>query len=100
MKKCVNGVILPMSEEEITELEQQNKQLEINYWQSIDYSEAVDNEIRKRYSVSEEFAILRQRDSKPEDYSVYYAYCEECKAYIKKMIAENNQTPDNVEVTK
>ena len=99
MKKCVNGVILPMSEEEITELEQQNKQPEINYWQSIDYNEAVDNEIRKRYSVSEEFAILRQRDSKPEEYAEYYAYCEECKAYIKKMIAENNQTPDSGEVT-
>ena len=100
MKKSVNGVILPMSEEEITELEQQNKQLEINYWQSIDYSEAVDNEIRKRYSVSEEFAILRQRDSKPEEYSVYYAYCEECKAYVKKMIAESNsETPDSVEGT-
>ena len=100
MKKCVNGVILPMSEEEITELEQQNKQLEINYWQSIDYSEAVDNEIRKRYSVSEEFAILRQKEEKPEEYSEYYAYCEECKAYVKKMIAENNQTPDSAEVIK
>lgn len=100
MNKCVNGVILPMSDEEITELEQQNRQLEINYWKSIDYGEAVDNEIRKRYSVSEEFAILRQRDSKQEEYSAYYAYCEECKAYIKKMIAESNsETPDSGEVT-
>lgn len=102
MKKCVNGVILPMSEEEITELEQQNKQLEINYWQSIDYGESVDNQIRKRYSVSEEFAILRQKEEKPEEYSEYYAYCEECKAYAKKMIAESNssaETPDSGEVT-
>lgn len=68
--------------------------------QSIDYGEAVDNEIRKRYSASEEFAILRQRDSKPEEYAEYYAYCEECKAYVKKMIAESNsETPDSGEVT-
>ena len=53
------------------------------YWQTVDYGEAVENEIRKKYSVSAEFAILRQRDEKPEEYATYYAYCEECKAYVK-----------------
>ena len=99
MNECINGVIMPMSAEEITKFEKEQSKFEREYWQSIDYDEAVNNEIRKRYSASEEFAILRQRDSKPEEYSVYYAYCEECKAYVKKMIAENNQTPDSVEVT-
>ena len=43
----------------------------------INYNEAVDNEVRKRYSISQEFAILRQKDEKPEEYDDYYAYCEE-----------------------
>lgn len=71
--------------------------------EQIDYGEAVDGKIRERYSISEEFAILRQKEEKPEEYSAYYAYCEECKAKIKTMIAESNseaETPDNVEVIK
>lgn len=77
-----------------------SKKAEQEYLQSIDYDEAVNNEIRKRYSVSDEFAILRQRDSKQEEYLAYYAYCEECKAYVKKTIAESNsETPDSGEVT-
>ena len=99
MKIYKNGTYREMTPEEIVETAKQQSKFEHEYWISIDYAEAVDNEIRKRYSASEEFAILRQRDSKPEEYAEYYAYCEECKAYIKKMIAENNQTPDSVEGT-
>lgn len=54
------------------------------YWLTIPYDDAVDAEIRKRYTVSQEFAILRQRDEKPEEYAAYYAYCEECKVYVKE----------------
>lgn len=42
--------------------------------------------IRKRYTVNQEFAILRQRDTKPEEWEAYNAYCEECKAEAKKEI--------------
>lgn len=56
---------------------------EHEYWQNIPYDEAVDAEIRKRYSVSQEFAILRQKDEKPDEYAAYFAYCEECKAFAK-----------------
>ena len=94
MNKCINGVIVPMSEEEILEMQKEQTKGEKEYWQSINYAEAVNNEIRKRYSVSDEFAIIRQRDSKPEEYSAYYDCCEECKAYVKKMIAESNSTSE------
>jgi hypothetical protein len=57
---------------------------ERKYWQSIPYDEAVDAEIRKRYSISQEFAVLRQADTKPEEYAAYFAYCEECKTYVKQ----------------
>lgn len=48
-----------------------------------DYIALVDNKIRKRYSISSELAILRQRDSKPEEFAEYDAYVEECKATAK-----------------
>lgn len=50
----------------------------------VNYGEAVNNAIRERYSVSQEFAILRQKDEKPEEYAEYYAYCEECKEKVKQ----------------
>ena len=47
------------------------------------YDEAVNAEIRKRYTGSQEFAILRQKDEKPQEYQEYYKYCEDCKEYVK-----------------
>ena len=73
-----------MTEEEVAELDN----VELEYWKNVDYEEAVDNEIRKKYSASAEFAILRQKEEKPDEYASYYAYCEECKAYVKGMIKE------------
>ena len=73
-----------MTAEEIAELNAQAEQAEREYWANVSYDEAVDNEIRKQYSVSQEFAILRQKDEKPAEYEAYYAYCEECKDYVKK----------------
>ena len=44
------------------------------------YEERVEQLIREKYSISDELAILRQRDSKVEEFSEYYEFCEECKA--------------------
>ena len=71
-----NGVYRDMTEKEIAEMQSQTPQ--------IDYNEAVNRAIRERYSVSQEFAILRQKDEKPEEYAEYYAYCEECKKNVKR----------------
>lgn len=49
-----------------------------------DYMEYVDRLIRRKYSVSAELAILRQRDSKPEEFAEYNAYADECKARAKR----------------
>lgn len=51
--------------------------------QTISYEELVDSKIRARYTISQEFAILRQRDTKPEEFAEYNAYCEQCKAEAK-----------------
>ena len=74
-----------MTEEEVAELDK----AESDYWKSINYEEAVDNEIRKKYSASAEFAILRQKEEKPNEYASYYAYCEECKAFVRRMLDKN-----------
>ena len=78
-----------MTEEEVAELDN----VELEYWKNVDYEEAVNNEIRKKYSASAEFAILRQKEEKPDEYASYYAYCEECKSFVKGMI-EQNQLSD------
>ena len=84
MKKLVNGKIIEMIPEEIAQLQLEHEQFEKEYWANISYEEAVDMKIREKYSISQEFAILRQKDEKPEEYAEYFAYCEKCKAYVKE----------------
>ena len=50
------------------------------------YSDEVVRRIRARYSLSEEFAILRQRDEKPEEFAAYNAFAEACKAEAKAYV--------------
>lgn len=50
------------------------------------YAHLVDKKIRERYSLSDELAILRQRDTKPAEFAEYNAYCEACKAEARKEI--------------
>lgn len=75
---------ITISQEEETNIHIESERADREYWQTISYDDAVDAEIRKRYSVSQEFAILRQREEKPNEYNEYYTYCENCKAYVKK----------------
>ena len=46
----------------------------------IPYEQRVVNRIRKVYSVDDELAILRQRDTKPEEFAEYNAFVEKIKA--------------------
>ena len=50
---------------------------------TIGYPQLVENKIRTKYSVSAELAILRQRNSKPEEFAEYNAFCELCKSETK-----------------
>lgn len=49
-----------------------------------DYEQRVVALIRQRYTIDQELAIQRQRDSKPEEFAAYNAYCEQCKAQAKR----------------
>ena len=50
----------------------------------IERSKKIVNLIRKKYSIDEELAILRQKESKPEKYLEYYNYVEECVKSVPK----------------
>ena len=50
------------------------------------YEQLVRQRIRERYSVDDELAILRQRDTKPDEFAAYYEYAEQCKAQAKKQM--------------
>lgn len=50
------------------------------------YENLVESKIRERYTLSQELAILRQRDTKQDEYQEYFNYCEACKAEAKAEI--------------
>lgn len=77
MKKYVDGEYLELTQEEIDEI-----------WdkETMSYDETVNLKIRERYSESQEFAILRQRYEKPEEFREYYEYCEQCKNEAKESL--------------
>lgn len=74
--KCVNGVKMPLTEEEIAEAK--------NELLKIPYEQRVVDRIRQVYSVDDELAILRQRDTKPEEFVEYNEYVEQVKAEEKE----------------
>ena len=47
------------------------------------------SKIRERYTIDQELAILRQRDTKPEEFAEYDAYVEQCKLKAKEKINGN-----------
>ena len=50
------------------------------------YERLVESRIRQRYTLSQELAILRQKEAKAEEYQAYYEFCEACKAEIKSLL--------------
>ena len=50
------------------------------------YEQRVQQIIRERYSVADELAILRQRDTKPDEFAAYFEYAEQCKTQAEKQM--------------
>lgn len=48
--------------------------------------------VRRRYTVSDELGLLRQRDSKPEEFAEYNTYVEQCKRLAREMTAKKQAT--------
>ncbi|MDE6243804.1 MAG: hypothetical protein K2M14_07335 [Muribaculaceae bacterium] len=54
------------------------------------YKARVEELIAERYSLREELAIHRQRDSKPEEFAEYNDFAEACKARARKELEKNS----------
>ena len=79
MKKAILGKPQPLkTAEDFNRLPEADKQAS--------YGELVEQLIRRKYTVSAELAILRQRDEKPDEFTAYNAYAEQCKAEAKKIL--------------
>lgn len=78
---------LPKEELVLTE-EQIQAELELAKQQQ--YEDLIVSKIRKKYNVNQELAILRQRDTKTEEFAEYNAFVEQCKAEAKKETQEDN----------
>lgn len=69
MRIYENGIYRDMTEEELAQLENSKPP----------YQERVVDRIRAIYSINDELAILRQRDTKPEEFAEYNAIVERIK---------------------
>jgi hypothetical protein len=63
-------------------LAKKNREVNPASWEEL-YENLIIRKIRQRYSVNQELAILRQRDSKPDEFATYNEYAEQCKADVK-----------------
>lgn len=79
-----NGKVIELTEEEFAEYEKEIKENTVE----LSYEEKIVNEIRIKYSVDDELAILRQRDSKPEEFAEYFEFVENIKQNLKKTEAK------------
>ena len=71
MKKWLNGEMVEMTEQEIAEINEPAL--------SFAYEQRIVLRIREKYSVDDELAILRQRDTKPDEFAAYNDFVEGIK---------------------
>lgn len=60
------------------------------------YDIMVSELIREKYSLSDELALHRQRDSKPDEFAEYDAFVEDCKAQAKEKWATQEATIERI----
>ena len=64
-------------------LARKNRGVNPESWEIL-YETEIIRRIRKRYTVNQELAILRQRDTKTEEFASYNDFVERCKVEVKK----------------
>ena len=52
----------------------------------INYDQLVSDLIRAKYTIDQEIAINRQRDTRPEEFQAYFDFCEQCKIKAHEQI--------------
>lgn len=64
-------------------LARKNREAKPESWEKL-YEAEIIRRIRNRYTVNQELAILRQRDTKPEEFAEYNDFVEKCKKKVKE----------------
>ena len=64
-------------------LAKKNRESNPQSWEKLYESEII-RKIRNRYTVNQELAILRQRDTKPYEFAEYNDFVEKCKKETKE----------------
>ena len=70
MRILENGIYREATAEEMAQFEQA---------EPLPYKDRVIARIRERYSIDDELAILRQKDTKPDEWAEYNAFVEQIK---------------------
>lgn len=68
--------------------------MDYEYVKTLPYEMVVEYLIRDKYTLYEELAIQRQRDSKPEEFKAYNDYCEQCKNKARELLKINDSEGD------
>lgn len=74
--------------------EQQEQEIEITEYEVLyadvknpeDKDEIIRALVSQEYLVQDEIALLRQKDSKPEEYEIYNTYVENCKNLVREWL--------------
>lgn len=74
MKVLENGIYRDMTPEEIAQTNV--------FCEPLSRKEAIVSAIREKYSLDDEIAILRQRDTKPQEFDEYFDFVEEIKSKV------------------
>ena len=72
-------------------LAMKNRETHPASWDAV-YENEIIRKIRRRYTVNQELAILRQRDSKPSEFAEYNAYVERCKDQVRSELEIRKDT--------
>ena len=64
-------------------LAKKNRESNPQSWEKLYESEII-RKIRNRYTVNQELAILRQRDTKPAEFAENNDFVEKCKKKVKE----------------
>ena len=83
MRVLENGIVRDMTAEEIAEFE--------SNLIKPSYKESIINAIREKYSIDDEIAILRQRDTKPNEFDEYFNFVENIKENLKNQTQEEGE---------
>lgn len=84
MKQFLNGKVIDIEVEETEAID------------PTPYEQRVVSRIREKYSIDDELAILRQRDTKPEEFAEYNAFVEQIKAEERSVITEDVKAESEV----